>query len=94
MRLSSAPGGGAFCSLLLPPPFQELVETPFPDIFDASGRDTGAGIADRAVQHLGGRGVKRGEIVERLFREVRALRIYEGTSEVQKLILAKALMKG
>ena len=50
-------------------------------------------ICDRAVQHLGGRGVRRGEVVERLFREVRALRIYEGTSEVQKLILARALLE-
>ena len=49
-------------------------------------------ICDRAVQHLGGRGVRRGEVVERLFREVRALRIYEGTSEIQKLILAKQLL--
>ncbi|MFT5153310.1 MAG: acyl-CoA dehydrogenase, partial [Planctomycetota bacterium] len=49
-------------------------------------------ICDRAVQHLGGLGVRRGEVVERLFREVRALRIYEGTSEVQKLILAKELL--
>lgn len=48
-------------------------------------------ICDRAVQHLGGRGVRKGEIVERLYREVRALRIYEGTSEVQKLILAREL---
>lgn len=49
-------------------------------------------ICDRAVQHHGGLGVKKGEVVERLFREVRALRIYEGTSEVQKLILAKELL--
>ena len=49
-------------------------------------------IADRAVQHLGGLGVRRGEPVERVFREVRALRIYEGTSEVQKLILARELV--
>jgi acyl-CoA dehydrogenase len=49
-------------------------------------------ICDRAVQHLGGLGVKRGEVVERLFREVRALRIYEGTSEIQKLILAKGIL--
>ena len=49
-------------------------------------------IADRAVQHHGGLGVKRGEVVERIYRDVRALRIYEGTSEVQKLILAKALL--
>ena len=50
-------------------------------------------ICDRAVQHLGGLGVRRGQIVERLYREVRALRIYEGTSEVQKLLLAKAALQ-
>ena len=50
-------------------------------------------ICDRAVQHHGGLGVKRGETVERLFREVRALRIYEGTSEIQRLILAKELLR-
>ncbi len=49
-------------------------------------------ICDRAVQHLGGLGVKRGSVVERLWREARALRIYEGTSEVQKLILARELL--
>ena len=49
-------------------------------------------ICDRAVQHLGGLGVKRGTVVERLFREVRALRIYEGTSEIQKLIIARELL--
>jgi len=51
-------------------------------------------ICDRAVQHLGGLGVKRGQVVERLYRDVRALRIYEGTSEVQKLILSKELLDG
>lgn len=50
-------------------------------------------ICDRAVQHHGGMGVRRGSIVERLYREVRALRIYEGTSEVQKLILAKEILR-
>ncbi len=55
----------------------------------------GAGwICDRAVQHLGGLGVRRGTVVERLYREVRALRIYEGTSEIQRLILAKELLEG
>ena len=49
-------------------------------------------VCDRAVQFHGGLGVKRGEIVERLWRDVRALRIYEGTSEVQKLILARELL--
>jgi len=35
--------------------------------------------------------VKRGTVVERIFRETRALRIYEGTSEIQKLVLAREL---
>jgi acyl-CoA dehydrogenase len=49
-------------------------------------------ISDRAVQLHGGLGVKKGTIVERLYRDVRALRIYEGTSEVQKGILARELL--
>jgi len=43
------------------------------------------------VQLLGGLGVKRGGVIERLYREVRALRIYEGATEVQKLIIARSL---
>jgi acyl-CoA dehydrogenase len=50
-------------------------------------------VIDRAVQMFGGRGVKRGEVVERLYREIRALRIYEGATEVQKLIVARELLK-
>ncbi len=50
-------------------------------------------VIDRAVQLFGGRGVKRGEIVESLYREIRALRIYEGATEVQKLIVARELLK-
>ena len=53
--------------------------------------ETAGGICDRAVQHHGGSGVRKGSVVERLYREERALRIYEGTSEVQKLILAKEI---
>ena len=45
-------------------------------------------VVDDAVQLFGGRGVAVGETVERLYREVRALRIYEGTSEIQKLVIA------
>ena len=45
-------------------------------------------VADAAVQLLGGRGVVAGSPVERLYREVRALRIYEGTSEIQRLVIA------
>lgn len=54
--------------------------------------ETAGWICDRAVQHFGGLGVKRGAVVERLYRDVRALRIYEGSSEIQKLILAKELL--
>ena len=44
---------------------------------------------DDAVQLFGAEGVLKGSVVERLYREVRALRIYEGTTEIQKLILAR-----
>jgi acyl-CoA dehydrogenase len=47
---------------------------------------------DRAVQILGGRGVVQGAITERLYRDIRALRIYEGATEVQKLIIARELL--
>ena len=50
-------------------------------------------VIDQAVQMFGGRGVRSGEIVERLYREIRALRIYEGATEVQKLIIARAILK-
>jgi len=49
-------------------------------------------IIDQAVQIHGGAGLVRGELVERLYREVRALRIYEGTFEIQKLIIANQLL--
>ena len=54
---------------------------------EAAGR-----ICDRAVQLFGGRGVTRGEIVERLYRDVRALRIYEGASEIQQQVIAKQML--
>ncbi len=50
-------------------------------------------IVDQALQIHGGVGLVRGSIMERLYRDVRALRIYEGTSEIQKLIIARELMK-
>jgi acyl-CoA dehydrogenase len=50
-------------------------------------------VIDRALQMFGGRGVRSGEVVERLYREIRALRIYEGATEVQKLIIARELLK-
>jgi len=50
-------------------------------------------IVDRAVQLHGGLGVTLGTPVERLYREIRPLRIYEGTTEIQKLILGSSLVK-
>jgi acyl-CoA dehydrogenase len=55
--------------------------------------ETAQRVVDRAVQMFGGRGVRKGEIVESLYREVRALRIYEGATEVQRLIVARELLK-
>ncbi len=51
-------------------------------------------VIDSAVQLFGGTGVVSGVAVERLYREIRALRIYEGTSEIQKLVIAGELLKG
>jgi len=50
-------------------------------------------VIDGAVQLLGGLGVVSGEPVERLYREVRALRIYEGATEVQQLIIARDMLR-
>ena len=50
-------------------------------------------IIDSAVQIHGGAGLVRGSVVERLYRDVRALRIYEGTSEIQKLVIAGQLLR-
>ncbi|MFE4925226.1 acyl-CoA dehydrogenase family protein [Streptomyces sp. NPDC056661] len=49
--------------------------------------------ADLAVQIHGGMGYMRGTVVERCFRDARLFRIYEGTSEIQKLIIGRALLK-
>lgn len=52
--------------------------------------DTAQLTIDKAVQLFGGAGVVSGNMVERLYREIRALRIYEGASEVQKVVIARA----
>jgi acyl-CoA dehydrogenase len=51
-------------------------------------------VIDRAVQLFGGRGVMAGAVVEHLYRAIRPLRIYEGTSEIQRTIIGRALAKG
>jgi acyl-CoA dehydrogenase len=55
--------------------------------------DAAQEVIDDAVQIFGGRGVVRGVPVEELYREIRALRIYEGTSEVQKLVIAGQVLR-
>jgi alkylation response protein AidB-like acyl-CoA dehydrogenase len=50
-------------------------------------------VIDGAVQLLGARGRRRRRPVERLYREIRALRIYEGTSEIQKLVIAGQVLQ-
>jgi alkylation response protein AidB-like acyl-CoA dehydrogenase len=50
-------------------------------------------VVDQGLQIHGGVGVLQGSVVERLYREIRALRIYEGTTEIQKLIIANTFLK-
>jgi acyl-CoA dehydrogenase len=49
--------------------------------------------ADSAVQLFGARGVMQGEVVERIYRDVRALRIYEGASEIQQIVIARSVLE-
>lgn len=50
-------------------------------------------VIDQALQIFGGLGVLKGMAVERLYRHVRAFRIFDGTSEIQKLIIAKDILR-
>ncbi|MCB1341752.1 MAG: acyl-CoA dehydrogenase family protein [Pseudooceanicola sp.] len=56
--------------------------------------ETAQQIIDAAVQLHGGDGVRKGSVVESLYREIRALRIYEGASDVQKVVIARQAMGG
>jgi acyl-CoA dehydrogenase len=49
-------------------------------------------VIDQAVQLFGGQGVVSGNPVEKLYREIRSLRIYEGTSEIQQLVIASSVL--
>ncbi len=55
--------------------------------------ETAGRVVDRAVQILGGRGYMRENPVERLYRDVRVDRIWEGTSEIQRAIIARQIKK-
>ena len=56
--------------------------------------DRAQNVIDVAVQLHGGDGVRRGHIVESLYREIRALRIYEGASDVQRVVIARQVLAG
>ncbi len=58
-----------------------------------SATETAQKVIDRGLQMFGGRGVVNGEILESLYREIRALRIYEGATEVQQLIIGRELLQ-
>ncbi len=55
--------------------------------------ETAQWVVDAAIQIHGGRGLQRGHLIEHLYREVRAPRIYEGASEVQRSIIARDLYR-
>jgi acyl-CoA dehydrogenase len=57
------------------------------------GTEAAGRVVDRAVQLFGGEGVTRGTVVEQLYREVRPMRIYEGASEIQKLIIGRRVLQ-
>ncbi|MEX2520400.1 MAG: acyl-CoA dehydrogenase family protein, partial [Paracoccaceae bacterium] len=54
--------------------------------------DRAQSVIDKAVQIHGGDGVRKGGIIESLYREIRALRIYEGASDVQRVIIARQIL--
>ena len=60
---------------------------------EAAATEAAQRIVDQSLQIHGGSGVVVGNVIERLYRDVRALRIYEGTSEIQRLIIAKHLSR-
>ena len=57
------------------------------------GTESAQRIIDRCVQLHGGLGVKQGHPMEMLYREIRALRIYEGATEIQQVVIARETMK-
>ncbi|MDB5726483.1 MAG: acyl-CoA dehydrogenase [Novosphingobium sp.] len=65
-----------------------------PSMAKLVGAEAAGRIVDRGVQLCGGMGVTRGSLIERLYREARPMRIYEGASEVQKLIIGRQVIAG
>jgi acyl-CoA dehydrogenase len=63
-----------------------------PSMAKLCGAEAAGRVVDRAVQLFGGAGVTRGNVIEHLYREARPMRIYEGASEIQKLIIGRHLL--
>ncbi len=63
-----------------------------PSMAKLCGSEAAGRVVDRAVQLFGGAGVTRGNLIEQLYREARPMRIYEGASEIQKLIIGRQLL--
>ena len=63
-----------------------------PELSKLFATDKAQEVIDKAVQLHGGDGVRKGHIVESLYREIRALRIYEGASDVQKVVIARQVL--
>ena len=105
MKVACVGGGpaGLFLALLLrkqdPPHEVTVYERNRPDdtfgfgVEFSDATEAAQRIVDDAVQVLGGAGVMASHPVDRLYRSVRALRIYEGTSEVQHLVIAGQLLQ-
>ena len=64
-----------------------------PSLAKLLGSEGAGRVVDKAVQLCGGAGVTHGTLVERLYREARPMRIYEGATEVQKIIVGRAILK-
>ncbi len=71
----------------------QMTQAKLADMAKLHATESAQQVIDAAVQLFGGLGVVSGHPVERLYREVRALRIYEGATEVQKPIIARELLK-
>lgn len=68
--------------------------TPHSAMAKLQATEVAQAVIDRALQLHGGSGLVEGCVTERLYREIRALRIYEGTSEIQKLVIAREILQG
>jgi tRNA (guanine37-N1)-methyltransferase len=69
-----------------------ITELSLGDFVLTGGEIAAQAVIDAAVQIHGGDGVRKGHVVESLYREIRALRIYEGASDVQKVIIARQIL--